>query len=68
MYVGRENAVISSSKWCPMEQCTLLVLGSQHGVQIWDWDGSNMVMEYDFKENNIPGDEAQVGQKISSKS
>ena len=56
----RENAIISTSKWCPMENCTLLVLGSQYGLQIFDWDGSNMVYEFDFIEAGILGDEKQV--------
>ena len=43
-----------------MENCTLLVLGSQYGVQIFDWDGANLVYEFDFLENGITGDEKQV--------
>ena len=56
----KENAIISTSKWCPMENCTLLVLGSQYGIQIYDWDGSNMVYEFDFLEHGVMGDEKQV--------
>jgi len=56
----KENAIISTSKWCPMENCTLLVLGSQYGVQIFDWDGANLVYEFDFLENGITGDEKQI--------
>ena len=56
----KENAIISTSKWCPMENCTLLVLGSQYGLQIYDWDGSNMVYEFDFLEHGVMGDEKQV--------
>ena len=56
----KENAIISSAKWCPMENCTLLVLASQYGVQIFDWDGSNLVYDFDFEEKGIQGDERQV--------
>ena len=56
----RENTIISTAKWCPMENCTLLVLGSQYGLQIYDWDGSNLVYEFDFLEAGIVGDEKQV--------
>lgn len=57
---GKDNAVISASKWCPMENCTLLVLGSQYGVQLHDWDGTHLVYEYCFLENEVAGDERQV--------
>ena len=62
----KENtAIISTSKWCPMENCTLLVLGSQYGIQIYDWDGSNLVYEFDFAEAGIVGEEKQVGGAIA---
>jgi len=56
----REHAIISCAKWCPMESCTLLVLGSQYGIQFHDWDGGNLIYEYDFKEHGIRGDEREV--------
>ncbi|XP_023335080.1 WD repeat-containing protein 54 [Eurytemora carolleeae] len=57
---NKENARISCSKWCPMENCTILVLGSQFGIQILDWDGGNLVYEYDFEEQGLPPDELQI--------
>lgn len=43
-----------------MEQCTLLVLGSQYGVQILDWNGENLVFDYDFQAEGIAGEEREV--------
>jgi len=56
----RDTAIISTSKWCPMENCTLLVLGSQYGIQLHDWDGGRLVFQYDFVEQGVAGDERQV--------
>ena len=55
-----ENAVISAAKWCPMEKCTLLVLGSQYGIQIYDWNGAVLIHEFDFAHHGIGADEKQV--------
>ena len=43
-----------------MENCTLLVLGSQYGIQILDWNGSVLIHEFDFTQHGIRGDEKQV--------
>ena len=43
-----------------MESCTLLVLGSQYGVQIYDWDGRNIIYDLDFALNGIAEDDKQV--------
>ena len=32
--------VITMAKWCPLDQCTVLVLGSQYGIKLFDWDCS----------------------------
>ena len=45
---------------CPMESCTLLVLGSQYGIQILDWNGAVLIHEMDFAQHGIGGDEKQV--------
>lgn len=39
----------------------LTLLPSQYGVQLYDWDGANMVFEYDFQEQGVALDERQVG-------
>ena len=43
-----------------MESCTLLVLGSQYGIQILDWNGAVLIHEMDFTQHGIGGDEKQV--------
>ena len=43
-----------------MESCTILVLGSQYGIQIYDWDGRNLIQDFDFALNGIVGDDKQV--------
>ena len=58
-----ENSSIVSltvSKWCPLENCTILVLGSQFGIKLFDWDGSTLIYYYDFIENGIGIDEREV--------
>ena len=52
--------VISMAKWCPLENCTVLVLGSQYGIRLYDWDGSALFYKFDFAENGIGVDERQV--------
>ena len=52
--------VISMAKWCPLENCTVLVLGSQYGIRLYDWDGSALFYKFDFVENGIGVDERQV--------
>ena len=49
---------------CPMESCTLLVLGSQYGLQIYDWNGSVLIYDYDFASEGVGPDEKQVGCNI----
>ena len=48
------------AKWCPLENCTVLVLGSQYGIRLYDWDGSALFYKFDFIENGIGVDERQV--------
>ena len=58
-----ENSSIVSltvSKWCPLENCTVLVLGSQFGIKLFDWDGSTLIYYYDFVENGIGVDDREV--------
>merc|ERR1719150_1619783 len=55
-----ENAVISAAKWCPMESCTLLVLGSQYGLQIYDWNGAVLVHEMDFEQSGVGAEDRQI--------
>lgn len=55
------TATITSAKWCPLDQCTVLVLGSQFGLRMYEWDGSTMIYEYDFSDNGIGVDERLVG-------
>ena len=58
-----ENSSIVSltvSKWCPLENCTVLVLGSQFGIKLFDWDGSTLIYYYDFIENGIGVDDREV--------
>ena len=43
-----------------MERCTLLVLGSQYGVQIYDWNGAVLIYDYDFVSEGVGPDEKQV--------
>ena len=43
-----------------MESCTLLVLGSQYGVQIYDWNGAILIHDYDFIQQGVAKDEKQV--------
>ena len=52
--------VITSAKWCPLDSCTVLVLGCQSGVKLFDWDGSTQIFEYDFHENGIGVDDRYV--------
>ena len=47
-----------------MESCTLLVLGSQYGLQIYDWNGSVLIYDYDFASEGVGPDEKQVGCNI----
>ena len=56
--------VISMAKWCPLENCTVLVLGSQYGIRLYDWDGSALFYKFDFVENGIGVDERQVTGKL----
>ena len=56
--------VISMAKWCPLENCTVLVLGSQYGIRLYDWDGSALFYKFDFVENGIGVDERQVTGKF----
>ena len=48
---------------CPMESCTLLVLGCQYGIQIYDWDGRNVIYDFDFAKHGIGSDDKQVKQR-----
>ena len=43
-----------------MESCTLLVLGCQYGIQIYDWDGRNVIYDFDFVKHGIGSDDKQV--------
>ena len=52
------------AKWCPLENCTVLVLGSQYGIRLYDWDGSALFYKFDFAENGIGVDERQVTGKF----
>ena len=52
--------IITTAKWCPLENCTVLVLGSQYGIRLYDWDGSALFYKFDFVENGIGVDEKQV--------
>ena len=52
--------VITSAKWCPLDSCTVLVLGCQSGLKLFDWDGSTQIFEYDFHENGIGVDDRYV--------
>ena len=38
----------------------LVVLGSQYGIQIYDWNGSVLIYDYDFLKNDIQVDDKQV--------
>ena len=40
----------------------LVVLGSQYGIQIYDWNGSVLIYDYDFLKNDIQVDDKQVQQ------
>ena len=40
--------VLTMAKWCPLDQCTVLVLGSQFGIKLYDWDGSTLIYYFDF--------------------
>ena len=51
---------LTVSKWCPLENCTVLALGSQFGIKLFDWDGSTLIYYYDFIENGIGIDEREV--------
>ena len=55
-----DTVVITSAKWCPMDNCTVLVLGSQFGMKLFDWDGSTQIFEYDFHEHGIGVDDRLV--------
>ena len=46
-----------------MESCTLLVLGCQYGIQIYDWDGRNVIYDFDFAKHGIGSDDKQVKQR-----
>ena len=52
--------VITMAKWCPLDQCTVLVLGSQYGIKLYDWDGSTLIYYFDFVENGIGVDDRQI--------
>ena len=52
--------VITVAKWCPLENCTVLVLGSQYGIRLYDWDGSTLIYKFDFVESGIGVDDRQV--------
>lgn len=56
----QQPVTITVAKWCPMENCTVLVLGSQYGIRLYDWDGSTLIYNYDFNENGIGVDDKQV--------
>ena len=56
--------VLTMAKWCPLENCTVLVLGSQYGIRLYDWDGSALFYKFDFIENGIGVDERQVTGKL----
>ena len=43
-----------------MESCTLLVLGSQYGIQIYDWEGRNIIYDFDFLKHGLGTDDKQV--------
>ena len=43
-----------------MESCTLLVLGSQYGLQIYDWNGAVLVHEMDFEQSGVGAEDRQV--------
>ncbi len=38
----------------------LLLSGCQFGIQLYDWDGSTLIFNYNFVENGIGIDERQV--------
>lgn len=52
--------VLTLAKWCPLENCTVLVLGCQYGIRLYDWDGSQLFYKFDFEENGIGVDDKQV--------
>ena len=43
-----------------MESCTLLVLGSQYGLQIYDWNGAVLIHEMDFEQSGVGAEDRQV--------
>ena len=47
-----------------MESCTLLVLGCQYGIQIYDWDGRNIIYDFDFVKHGIGSDDKQVTRNV----
>ena len=55
-----DTVVITSAKWCPMDNCTVLVLGCQFGMKLFDWDGSTQIFEYDFHDHGIGVDDRLV--------
>ena len=42
----------------------LVVLGSQYGIQIYDWNGSVLIYDFDFLKNDIQVDDKQVQHKF----
>ena len=59
---AEQSSIVSLTvaKWCPLEHCTVLVLGSQFGIKLYDWDGSTLIFHYGFVENGIGVDDRQV--------
>ena len=49
-------------RWIMTMTPNLVVLGSQYGIQIYDWNGSVLIYDYDFLKNDIQVDEKQVQQ------
>ena len=41
-------------------QSSGLFIGCQFGIQLYDWDGSTLIFNYNFVENGIGIDERQV--------
>ncbi len=51
---------LTAAKWCPLDNCTVLVVASKKGIQFYDWNGQTRIFEYDFAENGIGVDDRLV--------
>ena len=47
-------------RWIMTMTSNLVVLGSQYGIQIYDWNGSVLIYDFDFLKNDIQVDDKQV--------